>query len=528
MKMKLTAVTGILVILLCVLLSGCGTNGSGKDASTDRASGESSQQTNAPKTLDELRRADIGVMTGTNFPEHVKEALPEANTLFYNTVADEVNALKSGKVAAVALDEPVARNVMTQDSAVTVIPEKLKALDYGFIFQKNEAGKVICDKLSEFIVKTKKDGTAESLQKKWFDSADLSAVEAPDQRDLTDKNGTIHLAMTQNPPFAFTRNETACGYDIELFTMFCREYGYALEISDVSADAILSAVQSGKYDSACCGISITEERKESMLFSEANYSGGTVLLVMKDGADQNNGSILMKIKDSFEKTFIREDRWKLFLEGIGTTMLITMLSVLFGTILGFFVFILCRKGNPVANNIADFCMWLVQGMPVVVLLMILYYIVFGQVAISGTIVSIVGFTLIFGTSVFNMIRSGVGAVDKGQTEAAYSLGYTDRQAFYKVVLPQALPHFMPTYKGEITSLIKATAIVGYVAVQDLTKMGDIVRSQTYEAFFPLIAVAIIYFIIAAILTAIVEKIEIRIDPRLRSREDILKGVTEND
>ena len=84
---------------------------------------------------------------------------------------------------------------------------------------------------------------------------------------------------------------------------------------------------------------------------------------------------------------------------------------------------------------------------------------------------------------------------------------------------------MPAYKGEITSLIKATAIVGYVAVQDLTKVGDIIRSQTYEAFFPLIAVAVIYFIIAAILTAIVDKIEIRIDPRRRSREEMLKGVT---
>ena len=207
------------------------------------------------------------------------------------------------------------------------------------------------------------------------------------------------------------------------------------------------------------------------------------------------------------------------------TGILAILSVLFGTILGFFVFILCRNGNPIANSIAGFCMWLVQGMPVVVLIMILYYIVFGNVAIPGSIVSIVGFTLIFGTAVFNMIRSGVGAVDKGQTEAAYSLGYTDRQAFYKVVLPQALPHFMPTYKGEITSLIKATAIVGYVAVQDLTKVGDIIRSQTYEAFFPLIAVAVIYFIIAAILTAIVDKIEIRIDPRRRSREQILKGVT---
>ena len=521
MKHKHLAVTGILLILVSVLLSGCGIKGNGSDVSP----GEDSKQSNpaVAKTLNDLRRADIGVMTGTIFPEHVKEALPEAKTLFYNTVADEVNALKSGKVSAVALDEPVARNIMKQYSAVTMIGEKLKAVDYGFIFRKDEAGKAICDKLNEFILKVKKDGTAETLQKKWFDTADLSSVEAPDYRVLQAKNGTIQLATTQNPPFSFMRNGQLCGYDIELFTMFCREYGYAVEISDVTADALLSAIQSGKYNSACCGISMTEERKESVLFSEAEYSGGTVLLVLNDSADQTGGNIFMTLKDNFEKTFIREDRWKLFLEGIVTTMLITVLSVIFGTMLGFFVFILCRKGNPLANGIASLCMWLVQGMPVVVLLMILYYIVFGNVAIPGAIVSVVGFTLIFGTAVFNMIKAGVGAVDKGQTEAAYSLGYTDRRAFYRVVLPQALPHFMPTYKGEITALIKATAVVGYVAVQDLTKMGDIIRSQTYEAFFPLIAVAIIYFIIAAILTAIVEKIEIRIDPRRRSREDILKG-----
>ena len=97
---------------------------------------------------------------------------------------------------------------------------------------------------------------------------------------------------------------------------------------------------------------------------------------------------------------------------------------------------------------------------------------------------------------FAMLKSGVGAVDKGQTEAAWALGYSDRRAFFRVVLPQALPHFFPAYKGEITATIKATAIVGYVAVQDLTKMGDIVRSRTYDAFFPLIAVAVIYFILA--------------------------------
>ena len=147
-------------------------------------------------------------------------------------------------------------------------------------------------------------------------------------------------------------------------------------------------------------------------------------------------------------------------------------------------------------------------------------------AISGTVVSVIGFTLVFGSAVYAMVKGGVATVDKGQTEAAYSLGYTDRRAFFRVVLPQALPHIMPSYKGQITALIKATAIVGYVAVQDLTKMGDIVRSRTYEAFFPLIAVAVIYFVLAAILTWIVNALEVRIDPR--KRNSLLKGVKTGD
>ena len=209
-------------------------------------------------------------------------------------------------------------------------------------------------------------------------------------------------------------------------------------------------------------------------------------------------------------------------------MLITVLSILFGTVLGFVAFMLCRNGNPIANTVTRFCVWLVQGMPVVVLLMILYYIIFGKVNISGAAVSVVGFTLVFGSAVYGMLRAGVKAIDRGQIEAAYALGYTNRKAFFRIILPQALPHFMPAYKGEITALIKATAVVGYVAVQDLTKMGDIVRSRTYEAFFPLIAVAIIYFILAAILTFIVNRIEIRIDPRRRSKQQILKGVKTDD
>ena len=326
-------------------------------------------------------------------------------------------------------------------------------------------------------------------------------------------------------PFAFSKGELVSGYDVEIYFMFCREYGYALEVTDVNMDALLPAVQSGKYDTACCGLSITEERKESMLFSEPDYSGGTVLLV-RDPEAGESGGFFASVADGFQKTFMRDNRWKLFLKGIGTTMIITVLSIVSGTALGVLVVMCCRKGNRAANAIARFFIWLIHGMPVVVLLMVLFYIVFGKVAISGTVVSVIAFTLIFASAVFSMIKSGVGAIDRGQTEAAYALGFSDRRTFFRVILPQALPHFMPAYKSEITSLIKATAVVGYITVEDLTKMGDIVRSQSYNAFFPLIAVAAIYFILAAILIFIVKKIELRVDPRQRSREKILKGVAD--
>ena len=230
------------------------------------------------------------------------------------------------------------------------------------------------------------------------------------------------------------------------------------------------------------------------------------------------------MQSSHYKTFIRENRYQLFIEGIITTLIITVLSILFGTALGFVIYMLCRNGGRIPDTISRIFVWLIQGMPVVVLLMILYYIIFAKTQMSGTVVAVIAFTLVFGAAVFGMLKMGVGAVDQGQTEAALALGYGRTRAFFRIILPQALPHFLPSYKGEVVALIKATAIVGYIAVQDLTKMGDIVRGRTYEAFFPLVAVAVIYFLLGGLLTFIAGRIETLINPRRRKKETILKGI----
>ena len=471
----------------------------------------------------------VGVVTGTIYPHAVLERYPDAELQYYNSDADMVNALISNKVDAISMDEPMARYIVTQEEEVVLYPEIFEEMDYGMAFSKSPKGERLCDAFSEFIERLTNDGTLEKLQNKWLDRADLSTVEMEDYREYPDVNGVINLAIEQYPPFIFRRGDIICGYEAELVLMFCKENGYALRIHEMNFDGILPSLQSGKCDIAANSIIITDERKENVLFSEPHYHGGLVILVRREKSSSVSGNdFLSSIKESFNKTFIREQRWRLFVEGISRTLLITVSAIVLGTILGFMIYLLCRKGNPVANFFTGIFVWLIKGMPMVVLLMILYYILFGKSSISGTAVSIIGFTLVFGVSVFGMIKSGVAAVSIGQTEAAYALGYNDWQTFFKIVLPQALPYFIPSFKGEVTSTLKATAIVGYVAVQDLTKMGDIVRSRTYEAFFPLIAVAVVYFILDALLKFFINRIEIIIDPTRRRKEDILKGVKTND
>ena len=187
---------------------------------------------------------------------------------------------------------------------------------------------------------------------------------------------------------------------------------------------------------------------------------------------------------------------------------------------------LCRGGNIFANKATNVFLWLIHGMPTVLLLMILYYIVFGSSSLSGTWVSVVGFSLMFACSMVDMLRVGCNAIGKGQLEASTALGYSNSQSFFKIILPQAAGHFLPIYRNEVVTLIKETSVVGYIAVLDLTKISDLVRSRTYEAFFPLIVTAIMYFIISGILTKLVGLVEKAIDPRRRNKAKILRGIKE--
>ena len=483
---------------------------------------------NSIETIEDLNSSDkrIGILTGTIYDGITKKIVPDADFHFYSTITDLTSALLSNKIDAFAEDESILKEIAKNNEEIIVLPEQVSSVEVGVIFAKSERGELLRTQFNEFLSKAIDSGLTEELYDKWENSDNNTTM--LDYDSLPATNGKVIMATSgMSFPFNFVLNNRVVGYETELIARFCEENGYAMEVMQMTFDGIISAVQSGKVDMAASGIGYTEERAKQVNYSipDSVIKGFFAI----KGETKNSTSFIDGVIDSFNRTFIKEDRWKMFLSGVAITMAITVLSIIIGTALGFISYTCARKNfDGVFARIVDFIIWLIHGMPMVVLLMILYYIIFGNVSISGFYVAIIGFTLTFACSMYSMLKNGEKAVDKGQKEAAFTLGYSPNETFYKIILPQAAYHFLPSYKAEIVSLIKATAVVGYIAVQDITKVGDIIRSRTYEAFFPLIVIAIMYFVMAALLTLIVSKIDFIIDPKKRDKNKILKGVKQHD
>ena len=467
----------------------------------------------------------IGVGTGSASAAIAEKEFPQATIVYFTENVSAYQNVAQGKADAYVFERSQMQMALDNGlQGVHLLDENLEEKIH-IAVGISPVSKIpdLKEKLNTFIAEIRANGILDEMYDRWVNQKNetMPAITPAEHPAFTLKVGTSGIV----PPFSYYTGQELKGYDIELAYRFAAWLGADVSFSVFDYDAIVPAAASGKVDCLMANLNVTPERAEAIPFSDDLYTADIGILVRGDAAAAAGGtSFGSEISESFWKTFIRENRWRLFVDGVITTLLITVLSILFGTLLGFLAFMLCRNGNPVANGIARFCMWLVQGMPMVVLLMVLYYIVFSSVAINGIAVAVIGFTLTFGSEVFGLLKMSVGTINRGQYEASYALGYSNRHTFFRIILPQAIPHILPAYKGEVVGLIKATAIVGYIAVQDLTKMGDIVRSRTYEAFFPLIAVTIIYFLLEGLLAFVIKRLLFRVNPKKRRMETILKGI----
>ena len=475
-------------------------------------------------SLKELEGKKIGFITGSIFETVVSEKMPYTGEhLFFSSLADTVAALKAGKVDAACNNLPGCTLAVSRINGIAILPEYVSPEVKGFIFPK---GSTLTAQMDAVLDKFKADGVLDALRDKWL-NGDNSAKTLPEQVWLG-QNGTIRaIASGIHEPLDYMGDDgVLTGYDVELALLIAKELDMKIEFTVAPFDAILASVQSKKVDMGLGSITITEERKQSVDFSQTIFESAVVLIVRTSAESSTKtpgmSNIWSNLNSSFKKTFIVENRWKMILSGFGYTLLISAVAGILGVLLGFLLVIVRRKEVRGMKIIISCYTALMSGLPIVVILMVLYYIVFGSMNIPGILVAIIGFGLSFGSRSYGIIWNAVQAINLGQEEAALALGYSREQAFRKVILPQAHSIYVPLLQSQFVSLVKETSVAGYITVIDLTRAGDLIRSRTMEAFFPLIAIALIYFILTWSLSMGIKMLQSSFDLNKRPRK--IQGV----
>ncbi len=494
------------------------------------------------QALDLLQGQTAGVMTGTPQDKIIQSAIKDTELQYFNNVTDLIIALKAGKVNFMVLSEVNYFTMAQQYPELGYLKVPLTYFDIGTIFPKTEKGASVCAQLNEYIAKLTETGELEQLQNKWLFELNYEDIDIP----ATGENGVLNMATSNTlAPYSFDLNGKNAGFDIAIIAGFCREYGYGLKIDNVDFAGVISGIAAGKYDLGAGQIAWTAERAENVLYSDFYYTQSIVPIVVADNyntpvmctadgaavqAAGDNGTAAAAagtaentLLRSIRRSLIDEDRWVAVLHGLLVTLTITAAGFVLANVLGAVLCAMAMSRSKALHILAGVYNGLFQGLPVVVILMMLYYIVFAHSDISNTTVAYIGFGLIFAANMAQLFESGITGIDKGQWEAALAMGMTKRQTFTGIVLPQVVRRVLPAYFSNLINLLKGTSVVGYIATADLTKVGDIIRSNTYEAFVPLLVVALLYLLITCILLLVMKLIQKKLAPRRVNKATAVKA-----
>lgn len=493
-----------------------------------RKNSPAKEQSGKMKVLDDIAGKTVGVYAGTIHDAFVEENYPTAVIKRFNTPADIVLSLKMEKIDVVLMDLVSAKLMLRTNPEIGILSEDALTLPVAAGFRKDNPELLNC--FNQYLKEIKDDGTYDTMYKRWF-------IDDPEKAEMPkfefDKNApliTLAVAVGDLPNSAIVNGEHV-GFDVELIKTFAERKGYNLKINTMEFAALIAALASGKADIIADGMSVTEERKKRVAFCDNYNVFKTAVLVLNKNLDSKTASVinsneteepflensfLKSITDSFHSNIIQENRYLLIIDGLRTTIIISILATLLGTFLGGLICFMRMSRKRLLLIPAKVYISLLRGTPVLVVLMIIFYVVFASVDIDPVLVAVIAFGLNFAAYVSEMFRTGIEGVDRGQTEAGIAMGFTKVSTFINIILPQAVRRILPVYKGEVISLVKMTSIVGYIAVQDLTKASDIIRSRTFDAFFPLIMVAVLYFLISWLLMVLLGYIERKANPKFKT------------
>jgi polar amino acid transport system substrate-binding protein len=501
--------------------------GAAVPAGAGETAGALSPAASTLSTVDDLKDKRIGVLLGSIHDAYVQKTYPQAEVLQYKNVTDLILAVKNKKADAILVSRETLEDVMQGDDTLGFLNEKLFSSPMGIAFNRDNDS--LREQFNLFLAEIKQNGVYDDMRKRWMTdkNTEMPAIENPKN------NGRLVVGTVSDKgmPFSLVVNNRIVGFDVEIAERFAAYLGKELVLEDMEFGSLIAAVAGNKIDMIAGSMLITEERALQVDFSDPYYEMWTSVVALKDnlaggpngsGGQPGNGSlsgqitggqanIFTSIKNSFYSNIIMEQRYKMIIDGLKVTILISIFSVFFGTLLGALICFMRMSKSRLLCRLARAYISILRGIPVLVLLMIIFYVVFASVDINPVLVAVLAFGMNFAAYVSEMFRTSIQSIDKGQREAGIAIGFTPVQTFLYVILPQAVRQVLPVYKGEFISLVKMTSVVGYIAVQDLTKASDIIRSRTFDAFFPLVMVAVLYFIITWLLTLALDYLDRKTD-----------------
>ncbi len=462
----------------------------------------------------------IGVASELNIQKEISERFPNAEISYYIPV-NGFEALKSGKIDAyINGKDQFQAAIYGGLSGVKILEDEyLLTREVAFGMSRYSTYPDFEKRVNEFVDDMRQQGVIEEVYDRWIVKKERT-IPSDIPKPLNPEHTIVIGTNGELVPYTYYEGSELTGAEIEIAYRLAAYLNADVRFVTASWDGLITGLSSGKFDIVASNLYIDESRKKTIDYSKPYFDVNMAYLVRDN--DQAKVGFFQGLMDRLHHTLIENDRWLTLLEGLRTTLVITFGSFLLANIIGAVFCAMAMSLSRLLKGIAAISTCIMQGTPIVVLLMIIYYIIFARSDISGTVVSIICFGMSTGASLALNFKSALIGVEKGQWEAAYSLGFTRLQTFFGVVAPQAAVGLIPLYFNELIYLMKGTAVVGYVAVMDLTKMGDIIRSATFDAFVSLFVVALIYLLMAWIMIKAADLLLKRVDPMLRKR--IVKGV----
>lgn len=411
----------------------------------------------------------------------------------FNSDADVLQALLNDKADVAVTDEVVYNSRVQMENGIKIALVGKQSFPTGFMFNKADAE--LAQTLTDIQHRMLEDGSMQRLKDFWltdqFARAD-TYTHIPDEGT----GAPIRVATcTMTAPLSFQINGEWYGLEMDLIRQLGKELNRPLDIKYYDVASCLLALKSGQADVVCGCIFITPERELEYVFSESyhDYHPG-YFVVDRESVRQNEG-LVSGLKKSIQKNLITENRWKYITGGLWETLKISILAILLGSVLGIGLYVMACSRKSGMRAFAKAYNSFLAGIPELVLLLIMFYVVFAKTGLPSDLVATITFALFFASGACDIYKTSLEAIPQGQTEAGLALGFTRSQTFFHIILPQAVRRGLPLYKGQCVSLLKGTSIVGYIAIQDLTRAGDIIRSRTFDAVIPLLVVTIIYFLL---------------------------------